>query len=460
MINGSDLLGCADLKNLDLEPNSSFRVTTDSRKIDGQNLFISLFGPNFDSINFIEDVFSKGIQKVILESRPQNKEKIESLKKTFGTENILEVSDVFQLLLELGRIRSHRFQKDGGIVFGLTGSNGKTTNKEMLRDLLSVFGDDKIWFTQGNLNNQIGVPLTLFEIEEHHKIAVIEMGTSFPGEIEVLAKCADPQFGFITNIGNAHIEFLKSLEGVFEEKSALYREIAKRNDGIFLVNGFDPLLKNHRNKPKTEYFDESDMSFKGPEVHIKIQGKDYSFKNDHLLGDHQKINMGMCLTLISKVFPESIDKFVDKAKNYQPPGMNRGEVIQTSGSTIYMDAYNANPNSMVASLKSYQAYLEQRDLMTFSATFILGDMNELGDASESLHKEVGVELSKLNPLGAIFVGRFAKFYKSGFGEKALTFENVAELKAYLKERPELPKELFVKGSRSLQLESILDITDR
>lgn len=460
MISGTDLLNYPELSNAQINSEASFAVATDSRRVEGQNLFISLYGPNFDSIDFIEDVFSKGIEKAIVENRPQNREKISGLKTKLGEENILVVSNIFQFILELGQIRSRRFQENGGVVIGLTGSNGKTTNKEMLKDLLGVLGAENIWSTQGNLNNQIGVPLTLFKIDDHHKVAVIEMGTSLPGEIEILANCAQPQFGFITNIGHAHIEFLKSLEGVFEEKSALFREIAKRKDGLFLVNGFDGYLRRHKDKPQTAFLGEEHLTLLKNGFTLKIDNESYTVENESLLGDHQKVNMAMCLTLVSKIYPELIQKFVDKAKKYNPPGMNRGEVINIGPSTIYMDAYNANPNSMIASLSSYTSYLDKQGKMTSGATFILGDMNELGDASESLHAEIGKKLSEMGPALAIFVGRFAKFYKSGFGEKALTFDNVAKLKDYLKEQSKLPEELFVKGSRSLQLESILDITDR
>lgn len=460
MIIGKDLLECTGLKNSAINADDKFEVVTDSRKIQGENLFVSLFGPNFDSIDFIPDVFSKGVKKVILEGRTQNQEKIEKLKKDLGNENVLIVPDVFKFLLELGRIRSKRFQEEGGIVIGLTGSNGKTTNKEMLKHLLGALGLEKIWSTQGNLNNQIGVPLTLFKIEDNHKVAVVEMGTSLPGEIEILASCAIPQFGFITNIGHAHIEFLKSLEGVFEEKSALYRQIATRGDGLFLVNGFDDFLKKHKDKPNTFFLGEESLALLENGFSIKLKDRSYSIENENLLGDHQKINMAMCLTLVSRIYPELIDKFVEKAKNYSPPGMNRGEVVQSGNSSIYMDAYNANPNSMAASLASYKSYLNKKGKMTSSATFILGDMNELGDASEKLHQEIGKKLLEMEPAAAFFVGRFAPFYKSGFGDSALTFENVAKLKEYLNSLPNLPEELFVKGSRSLQLESILDITDR
>ncbi len=460
MIKGADLLGCRDLKTRPIVPEHQYRIATDSRKINGQNLFISLYGPNFDSINFIPDVFSKGIEKVILESRDVNKDKINDLKSKFGPENIFEVSNVFQLLLELGNIRSKRFQNERGILIGLTGSNGKTTNKEMLNHLLSVFGEEEIWSTQGNLNNQIGVPLTLFELEDRHKVAVVEMGTSFPGEIEVLAKCACPKFGFITNIGHAHIEFLKSLDGVFEEKSALYQEIAKREDGLFLVNGFDEFLMRHKGKPNTQTLDASTFSFTNDGFQVTLNGKTFSLQNDTLLGDHQKLNMGMCLTLLSIIFPDHVDEFVEKSKSYRPPGMNRGEVVTLGDSTFYMDAYNANPNSMEASLRSYAAYLDNKNKSPELATFILGDMNELGEKSAELHKEVGKTLSELGAKTAIFVGRFAKDYAKGFSGDSKSFTNVAELKSYLVKLQTLPKEAFVKGSRSLQLESILDITVR
>jgi len=434
-------------------------ISTDSRSFKNENTFISLYGENFDSINFISDVVEKNCKYVILENRKQNIDEIENLKLRYKDVIFIEVENIFDFLLQLGFIRSARFQKEGGIVIGLTGSNGKTTNKEMLKHLLTIWGEDAVYATKGNLNNQIGVPLTIFGFEKGQKVAIVEMGTNFPGEIEILSNCAYPQYGFITNIGYAHIEFLKNLEGVFNEKSALFYSINKREDGLFVVNGFDNYLRAHKEKPNTVYLDPENISISDNELTIGLNGKVYKIENKNLLGDHQKINMAMCLMMASSIFPNDVDKFVEKAKSYTAQELNRGEIVIKDNRRFYLDAYNANPSSMKASIKSYLSFLKQEKIETNSALFILGDMNELGEDAPSLHEEIARFLSDKGANDAIFIGRYAKHYKNGFNARCLTFPSVKEFKEYLEEHKETSSEVFIKGSRSLQLESILDIRD-
>jgi UDP-N-acetylmuramoyl-tripeptide--D-alanyl-D-alanine ligase len=329
----------------------------------------------------------------------------------------------------------------------------------MLKHLLSIWGEDKVYATKGNLNNQIGVPLTIFGFEKSQKVAIVEMGTNFPGEIEILSSCANPQYGFITNVGYAHIEFLKSLEGVFNEKSALFNSISKREDGLFVVNGFDNYLRDHKEKSNTVYLDPENISISDNELTITLNDKVYKIENENLLGDHQKINMAMCLIMASSIFPNDVDKFVEKAKSYTAQEMNRGEIIIKHNRRFYLDAYNANPSSMKASIKSYLSFLKQKKIEASSALFVLGDMNELGEDAPKLHEGVARFLSDEGAREAIFIGRYAKHYENGFNAKCLTLPSVKEFKEYLEEHNETSSEVFIKGSRSLQLESILDIRD-
>jgi UDP-N-acetylmuramoyl-tripeptide--D-alanyl-D-alanine ligase len=395
-------------------------ISTDSRSFKNENTFVSLYGENFDSINFIPDVIEKNCKYVILENRKKNITEIERLRLRYKDVTFIEVENIFAFLLQLGFIRSTRFQGEGGIVIGLTGSNGKTTNKEMLKHLLSIWGEDKVYATKGNLNNQIGVPLTIFGFEKSQKVAIVEMGTNFPGEIEILSSCANPQYGFITNVGYAHIEFLKSLEGVFNEKSALFNSISKREDGLFVVNGFDNYLRDHKEKSNTVYLDPENISISDNELTITLNDKVYKIENENLLGDHQKINMAMCLIMASSIFPNDVDKFVEKAKSYTAQEMNRGEIIIKHNRRFYLDAYNANPSSMKASIKSYLSFLKQKKIEASSALFVLGDMNELGEDAPKLHEGVARFLSDEGAREAIFIGRYAKHYENGFNAKCLT----------------------------------------
>lgn len=458
MISREDILNCSEVDKKFFLKDIPYSISTDSRKFKGNNLFISLYGDNFDSINFVSDVFKEGCELVILENRPQNLEKIGSLKEEYGAERFIVVKNIFDFILELGRIRSLRFQKQGGIVIGLTGSNGKTTNKEMLRHLLSFMPENEVWATRGNLNNQIGVPLTLFDLKEEHRVAVVEMGTSFPGEIEVLAKCSLPQYGFITNIGYAHIEFLGSLEGVFKEKSALLEEIVNHDKGLFLINGFDAYLLKHKDRNNTELLCADNFKIQNNSFSIQLGTTGFEVRNPNLRGDHQKINMGMCLMLLSYIYPQKINQIVEKANNYSPPGMNRGEVVVINNSEVYLDAYNANPSSMEASLKSYTEFLKDRYQNIGNSFIVLGDMNELGKDAPELHAKIGKLLKNLSPGQAYFVGRYAQDYAKGYGEQAICFESTAEIKSHFKDNGLPFSQGFIKGSRSLQLESIIDIT--
>lgn len=460
MILKKDLMSCESITSTAGIKDIEYRVSTDSRTFKGSNLFISLFGDNFDSINFVRDVFEAGCELAILENREQNQSEIKSLQKEIGESRVVLVENVFKFILELGRARSLRFRSEGGVVIGLTGSNGKTTNKEMLRHMLTVFPDGDVLATKGNLNNQIGVPLTLFEINQEHKVAVVEMGTNFPGEIKILAECAKPQYGFITNIGYAHIEFLGSLEGVLKEKSALLDEVVKHNNGLFLINGFDDLLKSHEGKQKTEILKPKDVTFLPNGLSINLSGNTYQIENPHLLGEHQKINMAMCLTLLSRIYPQKTTEIVEKAKSYSPPGMNRGEILKQGDLTIYLDAYNANPSSMEASLNSYAEYLKSEGKSLVDSVIVLGDMNELGPDGPSLHKKIGERVKQMGGRVAYFVGRYAKNYEEGFGSGSVVFESTAKLRDFLDSHDWPLSNVFIKGSRSLQLESIIDITSR
>ncbi len=442
MILSDDINQCQTLISENLEPGIELSISSDSRNFNNENCFLSLYGENFDSIKFLEDVIQKGAKFILLEKREQNKETIEKLVSSYQEISFVLFTNIFEAILELGKIRSLRFQREGGKVIGITGSNGKTTNKEMLKHLLSFQDESKVHATKGNLNNQIGVPLTLFAIEKDHEIAIVEMGTNFPGEIENLVTCAQPQYGFITNIGYAHTEFLIDLDGVFKEKTALYRGIEKREDGIFVVNSSDDYLKRLEGAKNTLSLDKDDYNL---------------FKNETLLGEHQVTNMAMCLKLALALFPQEKDRIVEKAENYKPPGMNRGEVRSYKEALVYLDAYNANPSSMRASLNSFCAYLRSHSLSVKDTVAILGDMNELGEKGPFLHKEIGTYLRELGFESAIFVGRYSKNYAEGFAAESRVFEDSRALKQWVGEDKISQKVWFIKGSRSLQLESILDI---
>lgn len=457
MINSSDIQKCSSFLGT-IEKDYDFSITTDSRNIGNENTFFSLYGPNFDSVEFLDDVISKGIKFIFIEFS-RNQEKIEAYQEKYPEILFFNVTNIFKFLLELGHQRAIRFREDGGIIVSLTGSNGKTTNKEMLKHILSFLDEEKVLATKGNLNNQIGVPLTLFQLNSQHEVAVIEIGTNFPGEIEILSQCAYPQFGYITNIGYAHLEKLKSLDGVFQEKTALFREI-KSNGQCFLINGFDDYLKNLKGESKTVFVGEQNCSIDEDKKSITINnsGKLIVIKNETLNGLHQFINLAMMTCLAIKIFPERIGKIVERAQSYRPITMNRGEIIEKGNCKVFLDAYNANPSSMIASLKGFMSLINERGVDLSKVTVILGDMNELGADAIKYHEELGSKLKDLGIKKAIFIGRFAERYQKGFGEPQGMFASVKDVgHDYFNALCENSDFIFIKGSRSLQLESLVAI---
>lgn len=441
-----------------VEGLENLEVSTDSRRLSGKNTFIALYGDNFDGFKFVENLLDDANLNVfIFENKNNRMEKLATKKK--DDQVLIAVENIYSFILELAKNSIKDFKNRGGRVIGLTGSNGKTTNKEMLAYLLSYgLGEEKVHFTKGNLNNHIGVPLTVFDIEDPHEVAIIEMGTNHPGEIKILCDAALPDYGMITNIGHAHIEYLKNLDGVLEEKSSLYKAIenSKHPDKVFVLNGRDEKLRTLKKENWVQVIDEDNSNINDDVIILELDGEKRRIDNPSLLGTHQQMNMAMCFTLSSLIYPKLSDQFLEAANNFKLKGMNRGEIREFENFKVYLDAYNANPSSMVASLRSFKALLSQAGIEENKSLLILGDMNEIGDMARELHKKTAQEARNLGFKHFAFVGRYKDFYSEGVSDAEL-FEDASQLKTSWKELT-LDKEfIFIKGSRSLQLESILDI---
>jgi UDP-N-acetylmuramoyl-tripeptide--D-alanyl-D-alanine ligase len=435
-----------------LNLNVDLQFSTDSRNLAGANAFICLYGDNFDAFELIDSMIDEGLDVIFYEERTGRDSIIKKYKDS-GIE-FVSVRNVFDFLLELGNLNSAEFKKAGGKLIGLTGSNGKTTNKEMLAWLLNGVEDGKVLWTKGNLNNHIGVPLTLLRLNSTFKYAIVEMGTNHPGEIEVLAKTARPSHAMITNIGHAHLENLIDLNGVFKEKTALYREVEKSIDSFILINEFDHHLKNYKAVNRFKSINEESVEFIKDGFNIKHEGIKYKIQNNTLLGTHQKINMVQCLFMAMELCPSKVSELIDLANSFKMPSMNRGEVKEIDGKEVFLDAYNANPDSMRASLTGFVELLKSRTLAIEDCLFVLGDMNELGDSAPEQHLKIGEFLNELGAKKVGFVGRYCSDYAKGFGS-AETFKDIDQARLWFS-NTEAPF-AFIKGSRSLQLESILDI---
>lgn len=407
------------------------KVTIDSRKVEKNDLFFAFSGENFDAATLAGKAVDQGAIAVIVENKEyENKEK-----------NIFYVPSTLAFLQELSVY--HRSHLNIPVI-GLTGSNGKTTTKELIHAVLSE--KYNVQYTYGNLNNHIGVPLTLLSIKPEHEIAVIEMGANHQKEIELLCNFANPDFGYITNFGKAHLEGFGGFEGVIKGKSELY-DYLKNEGKTILVNENDKVQSDKTKdytkkitfgKPVSDYYFEnfSEQNFVG----LKYKDEKALTK---LTGDYNFTNLCAAASF-GLHFGIDFEKIKSALENYTPTNM-RSQVVRKDGKTLVLDTYNANPSSMSASLHNF---------VTFegSKTIIIGDMLELGDESENEHHNI---LKLAHYLGfdeIITVGKNFKNVNTDSG----SFEKTEDLISYLKENKIESENILLKASRGISLEKALD----
>lgn len=440
--------------NSDVSFNS---ICTDNRKYNNESAFIFLEGPNFDSYNFLEKIIElKGVETLVCRWSEERESSYAYDKQ------VVWVRDTLKFIQELGNLVAQEFSKDHPLI-GITGSNGKTTNKEYLRKLISlVKPEENIISTLGNLNNHIGVPLTLLRLKKNTEVAIVEMGSNNFGEIKFLSELAAPNYALITSIGEAHLESFKDLEGVLSEKRALYDFIISSSKSKNVVLNFSDsylskldvtekvLTLNSENDSYAHY------SLTEDGLEISTKDKKISIINSSIVGDHNKYNLAQCFILASKIYPSLWEKENELGKISFDIELNRGTFLEWNNAKVYLDAYNANPASMKASINGYLK--DTSGIEIENKLFILGDMNELGENSQKYHQEIAEFVKTLGIKNVFFVGRFASHYKAGF-EQGNVFESAQhcapEVVKFIKENG--VKSVFIKGSRSLQLESILDI---
>jgi UDP-N-acetylmuramoyl-tripeptide--D-alanyl-D-alanine ligase len=406
-------------------------VVIDSRKIEKNDIFFAFSGENFNAATFAEQAVDKGALAVIVEQQDyENPEK-----------NIFYVPSTLEFLQELAVYHRKKLQIP---VIGLTGSNGKTTTKEIIHAVLSE--KFNVQYTRGNLNNHIGVPLTVLSMKPEHEMAVIEMGANHQKEIEFLSSISMPNFGYITNFGKAHLEGFGGLEGVIKGKSELY-EYLKSNDQTILVNENDPIQveKTKGYSPKItfgnagsdyqfELFSEQHfvgLMYKGQKAVSKLTGE-YNFTN-------------LCAAAsLGLYFGIDFSKIIHAIENYTPTNM-RSQIVQKGDKALVLDTYNANPSSMAASIKNF---------ITFegSKTIIIGDMLELGDESEKEHRSI-LELAL--ELGFDEIITVGKIFKS-VNHSPLSFEDTKALTEYFKTNTISSKNILLKGSRGIALEKVIE----
>lgn len=416
--------------------NSGKAVSTDSRNIIPGSIFFALKGDNFDGNIYAADALSKGASLAVIDN------KIYSTNKTILVDNALIA---LQQLAALYRKRSN-FK-----VLALTGTNGKTTTKELIKVVLSE--KYKCSATKGNLNNHIGVPLTILSTPSETEILIVEMGANHIGEIRDLCNIAYPDYGLITNIGKAHLEGFGGFEGVIRAKSEMYKHLMENNKLIF-ANGEDQLLsellgpyqpiQKYNDERNSECFVKSLVFENGKlSASISVSKIDYQIK-PQLFGKYNLVNI-MAAIEIGRYFNVDTQDIIQAIEKYVPEN-NRSQILKTENNTLILDSYNANPSSMKAALESFS------EINSLDKVTILGEMKELGDASYDEHKKI-IELATISANNKnLFVGEgFAPFSKN----TGLYFNSTNELIEYLKDKNFKGQLIFIKGSRANQLEKIV-----
>lgn len=413
-------------------------VCTDSRKVKPGELFFALKGDQFDGNKFALQALADGASLAVVDD------------ENLGSDDrLVIVPDALKALQKLASI--HR-DKMSATVIGITGTNGKTTTKELVSAVLSSMF--KTISTKGNLNNHIGVPLTLLSIQEDTEMAVIEMGANHQGEIRMLSTIARPEYGLITNIGKAHLEGFGGFTGVINAKSELYSYIDD-NGGKLLVHANDPLLMTlSANISRFTYGADiqndvyAELVSADPFVHLLWECKNMqSVVKSQLIGEYNAMNI-MAAIAVGCYF--GVDKqSINQAITSYKPANFRSQLIDSGRNRIVMDAYNANPVSMEAAIRNFDK------MRGHHYRLIIGDMLELGSESDYEHAEILKLLTDLDMEQVILVGKhFGEVYG---GDDWLHFENTEKLYLYLEKNPITNCDVLLKGSRGIGLEKILPL---
>ncbi len=432
-------------------------ICTDSRQYRTGEIFWGLVGENFDGFQYVEKVISQGACILVFQSTPSNLKLAQKLSIQFPTLQFIGFNDSLKALQKLSQLHRSNWYQTNKHIIGITGSNGKTTTKEMLFFLLDGIFPQKVSMTKGNLNNHIGVPLTLCALKKEQEIAVVEMGTSGFNEISFLCDLAMPTSGIITNIGSGHIEFFKTQEMILKEKSALMDAVLKTNEkGFFILNENDKFLRTLINPihSKKCIFSSKLCSIKEESFSLKFDNEEVIIENKGIYGLHLQTNLALCLFLCLNLFPDKKNKLFELARMVVLPKNNRAEWHLDNTPKYFLDAYNANPHSMKASLETFISRMQQQKIDPSKCCFILGDMNELGDLAPTYHREIGEFIGSQTIGKILFVGRYREYYLEGC-PSAQSFASKTELASWLETHVKEYESFFIKGSRSLQLESIV-----
>lgn len=412
------------------------QITTDSRNCPKGSIFFALKGDKFDGNQYAGKALASGCVYAVIDNPDYY----------IGERTIL-VDNVLKTLQQL----AHHHRKVLGLpIIGITGTNGKTTTKELLAAVLST--KFNLLYTEGNFNNHIGVPLTLLRLTHDHEMAVIEMGASHPGDIKELVDIVHPNYGIITNVGRAHLEGFGSFEGVIRTKGELYDYIRRSNGKIFIKKENEYLQSIAKGIEQITYGNGDDAFASGQVVSCdpflvfnwKQQGKLHTVET-HIIGSYNLDNV-LAAVAVGRFFKIPAERISRAIAAYEPTN-NRSQFKKTDNNELIIDAYNANPSSMKVALDNFITMPVQ------PKAIILGDMRELGPTSDELHAEVVAQIKK---------GQFDKVFLCGehFSKVGKEFSPFATTEAMVEELRKQPLKgyhILIKGSHSMGLEKLADI---
>ena len=418
-----------------IKNKESLLVSTDTRNLPAGCVFFALHGERFDGNKFALQALEQGASLAVIDdpevfaaysSSPLASSPIANSQSPIAQPRLLLVEDTLLALQDLARA----WRRELGLpIIGITGTNGKTTTKELLAAVLST--KYNLHYTQGNLNNQIGVPLTLLQITRAHELAIVEMGASHPGDIKELVEIAEPNYGLITNVGRAHLEGFGSFEGVQRTKQELYDYLVAHNGTIFR-NTDNPYL--------------AAMLSDALQAAGDLQRSDLHYTTGvmpdgtRLVGAYNAENVSAALC-VGEYFGIDREQGLDAIRQYVPTN-NRSQSMQTAHNHLIVDAYNANPTSMQAAINAFRG-----------DTYILGAMRELGEYSHLEHQNLVNMLAERKADLVYLVGEEYRQTTSPYP----IFDRVEELRAYLEQHPLRDRKILLKGSRSTKMETLLDI---
>ena len=421
-----------------IKDKDSLCVSTDTRNLPAGCVFFALHGERFDGNKFAKQALESGASLVVIDN-----------PEAFSTDTRYPISDTRILLVEDTLLAlqdlARAWRRELGLpIIGITGTNGKTTTKELLATVLST--KYNLHYTQGNLNNQIGVPLTLLQITRAHELAIVEMGASHPGDIKELVDIAEPNYGLITNVGRAHLEGFGSFEGVQRTKRELYDYLVAHSGTIFR-NADNPYLASmHDSALSSLPISNSPQSGRPIAADAASNNRIVAYatgtmpSGTHLVGEYNAENVSAAIC-VGEYFGVSREQALEAIRQYVPTN-NRSQAMQTANNQLIVDAYNANPTSMQAAINAFKG-----------DTYILGAMRELGEYSHLEHQNIVNMLAERKADTVFLVGEEYLQTTSPYP----VYENVEQLHKHLEEQPLKGKNILLKGSRSTQMEKLLDV---